>query len=658
MHALPTLVVLSSLISPSALGAQDAGQDRSAEREAAFAKKMSGCKMVGTFTVDGRPQVGEARNEEYTIARVEKLEGDKWTFYSKIEYAKRKWTMPVTVSVKWAGDTPVIQVTKLWTPSGTYTARVLIYETHYAGFWSGGKFGGHMYGRIKRASQDEARTVQRDADNAKPAKNASGAAGAKATTDSKGKPAGKATNKAGKEPAADAKQGESSGASEAKPAPAMHVFAPELSQPTAHSNWPQFRGAHARGFADAAKYPAGFEIEKGKNLLWRVPVPGMAHSSPVLWGDRVYLTSAVPESGKAKLTVGLYGSIVPVKNEGAQSMRVLCFDRRTGEQLWTQTAWTGVPAIPRHPKGSHAASTPATDGKHVVALFASEGLYCYSVEGKLLWKKSLGVLDAGFFSMPKAQWGYAASPVIFEGKVIVQCDVQAQSFVIALDVETGEEIWKTLREEVPTWGTPTVDIREGRRQILVNGWKHIGGYDLDTGKELWKCVGGGDIPVPTPIVHGDIAFITNAHGRNSPILAIRTDASGEFGMDPEKSEQLLWSWTRRGNYMQTPLAYGNELYCCNDAGVIRCIDARTGEERYRKRIGGGRMGFTASPILADGKIYYTSEDGEVHTIKPGIKFERLALSDLEETCMATPAASRGTLFFRTRSHLVAIHETF
>ena len=523
---------------------------------------------------------------------------------------KRKWTMPLTVSVRWAGDTPVIQVTKLWTPSGTYTARVLVYETHYAGFWSGGRFGGHMYGRIERATDGEVKKVQTDADQA---------------------PAGPSTG-------------------EKKNADAPGTAPKKLSA----SDWPQFRGAFARGVASPGAYATDFDIESGRNVLWRKPVPGLAHSSPIVVGDRVFLTTSVPEKGEAELKVGLYGNIVPVQNEPPQEMRVVCFDKRTGEQLWTKTAWKGVPAIKRHPKGSHAASTPASDGKHVVALFASEGLYCYGVDGKQLWKKSLGVLDAGYFSMPKAQWGYAASPVIHEGKVLVQCDVQGQSFLTALDVQTGETIWRTDRKEVPTWGSPTVDIANGRRQVICNGWKHIGGYDLDTGKELWKCVGGGDIPVPTPIVHDGIAYITNAHGRVAPVLAIRTSASGDFGMDASESEHMLWNWTRRGNYMQTPIAHGNELYLCHDVGVIRCLDAKSGKEIYRQRIGGGRMGFTSSPILAGGALYYSGEDGEIHAVKVGRKFVRLGLSELGEPCMASPAASNGTLFFRSQRHLVAI----
>ena len=206
------------------------------------------------------------------------------------------------------------------------------------------------------------------------------------------------------------------------------------------------------------------------------------------------------------------------------------------------------------------------------------------------------------------------------------------------------------RPEVPTWSSPTVDAPSG--QIIVNGYKHIGGYDLDTGEEIWKAGGGGDIPVPTPIVAHDLIFITNAHGRMAPILAISTAASGDFSMDADDSEHMVWSKKIRGNYMQTPLVYGNQLYCCNGGGVLRSYDALTGKKLYQKRL--ARNAFTTSGVAADGKLYFTSEDGEVHVVKAGPSFEVLAVNELGEICLATPAVSAGTLFFRTRSHLVAV----
>jgi outer membrane protein assembly factor BamB len=194
-----------------------------------------------------------------------------------------------------------------------------------------------------------------------------------------------------------------------------------------------------------------------------------------------------------------------------------------------------------------------------------------------------------------------------------------------------------------------------RSQLLVNGWKHMGGYDLLTGKELWKMRGGGDIPVPTPIVAHDLVFMTSAHGKVAPIIAVHATASGDVDFE-EEDPPIVWRHMRRGNYMQTPLCYGDELYLCNDLGMLTCYQAQTGKEIYRQRLGGGGMGFTASPVAAAGKLYFTNETGEVHVIKAGLEFEELAVNQMNETCMATPAISRGTLFVRTRGHLVAIGE--
>ena len=422
---------------------------------------------------------------------------------------------------------------------------------------------------------------------------------------------------------------------------------------TVETNWPSFRGPNASGVAEGYSTPVSWNIETGENVAWRTPIPGLSHASPIIWGDRIFLTTAVKE-GEAELKVGLYGNIESVEDDSPHELQLLCLDKRSGEILWTETVWQGVPAIKRHPKSSHAVSTPATDGEHVVAFFGSEGLYCYTVDGELLWKKDFGVLDSGFYRVPSAQWGFGSSPVIHDGRVFVQCDVQENSFVAALDIQTGEELWRTPRDEVPTWGSPTVDVQGGRNQVIVNGYKHIGGYDLDTGRPLWSLEGGGDIPVPTPIVAHDMIFITNAHGRMAPILAISANVSGELSMDADAHEAMVWSEERGGNYLQTPLVYGEMLYCCRNNGVVTCFEARTGEMLYRKRLGGGSTGFSASGVAADGKLYFTSEVGEVYVVDPEDSCKTLSINDLGEICMATPAISAGALYFRTRSHLLAV----
>ncbi|WP_309714978.1 PQQ-binding-like beta-propeller repeat protein [Armatimonas sp.] len=420
-------------------------------------------------------------------------------------------------------------------------------------------------------------------------------------------------------------------------------------------HWPQFRGPGASGIAEAAKTPITWDIEAKKNLKFKIPLPGLGHSSPIIWGEKVFVTTAL--SGKNNdLRVGLYGDIAPVADTSEHEWRIYCLNKRTGKILWQQTACKGVPKIARHTKSTQASATMATDGKRVLAFFGSEGLYCYDLNGKLLWKRDFGVLDSGYFQVPTAQWGWASSPIFAEGKIIVQCDVQKGSFVAALDPATGKDLWRTPRTDVPTWSTPTLCKVGGTPQIVVNGWKHIGGYDLKTGKELWKLVGGGDIPVPTPIIGQGLIFITNAHGRQNPIYAIQPTARGEIKLPPEGlgNPSFAWGTLRDGAYMQTPLVLGNYLYVCNDAGVLRCFEADSGKKLYEERLGTGRTGFTASAVASGEKLYYTSEEGEVIVVQAGAKFKILAQNPLGEVCMATPAISEGVLYFHTQGHLVAV----
>jgi outer membrane protein assembly factor BamB len=270
---------------------------------------------------------------------------------------------------------------------------------------------------------------------------------------------------------------------------------------TAH--WPSFRGRQASGIAEGFKTP-----ENWTQFKWKTSIPGMGHSCPVIWGDRIFITTAVSEKGDERLKIGLYGDIKPVEDNTPHSWQLFCLDKKTGRVLWQHTAHEGIPKIKRHPKSSHANSTPATDGKYVLAFFGAEGLFCYDLKGKLRWQKDFGLLDSGFYSAPNAQWGFGSSPVIHRNFVLVQCDVQTNSFIAALDIRNGREAWRTPRNDVPTWSTPTVDARASCEQVILNGYRHSGGYELRTGMELWTLSGGGDIPVPTPIVAHDLIFLT------------------------------------------------------------------------------------------------------------------------------------------------------
>jgi outer membrane protein assembly factor BamB len=295
----------------------------------------------------------------------------------------------------------------------------------------------------------------------------------------------------------------------------------------------------------------------------------------------------------------------------------------------------------------------------VVSFFGSEGLYCHDFNGTLLWKKDFGILDAAFFRVPRAQWGFASSPIIHDGVVLLQCDVLKNSFLAALDLETGKILWKKPRNDLPAWSSPAVYSDGSKTQVLVNGYRNIGGYDFRTGAELWRFHGGGDIPVPTPVTGHGLAFITNAHGKSAPIYAIKLDSRGDVSLEDGKasSEQVPWSVNRGGAYMQTPILYGDYFYNCRDNGVLACFEAKTGRLVFQARLGSGFGGFTGSPVASGGKIYYVSEVGDVVVIKAGVpELKILAKNPLGEICLSTPAISNGELFFRTRTQLISISD--
>ena len=422
----------------------------------------------------------------------------------------------------------------------------------------------------------------------------------------------------------------------------------------ADSNWPQFRGPAASGIGTGTP-PQKWNGESGENILWKTPIPGLGHSSPIIWGDRIFVTTAVPENGEASLKVGLYGDIKPVEGEGKQSFDVLSLDRKTGKQLWKRTAISGQPKMKRHTKSTHANPTPATDGKTLVVSFGSEGLYAYDFSGKLLWQKDLGLLDSGYYQVPTAQWGFASSPIIHDGMVLVLADVQKDSFLAAFDVKTGKQIWRTSRNDVPTWGSPAIApyTAEGakQQQVVVNGWKQSAGYDTKTGKQLWTLKGGGDIPVPTPVVANGVIVLTSAHGSERPIYAIKTDAQGTI--TPE-SPSVSWKQEKSGNYMQTPVLHNGIGYFCMDNGVLSVFQLATGERLFQQRLGKGNSGFSGSAVAAAESLYVTNEEGHTYVLSLGREYKQVAENDLGETVMSSPAIADGVLYIRGRNNLYAI----
>jgi len=418
------------------------------------------------------------------------------------------------------------------------------------------------------------------------------------------------------------------------------------------TSWPAFRGVNGAGIGSGTP-PATWNVAAGTNIAWKVQVPGLGHSSPIVTGDIVIVTTAVALDGRsAPVTVGnsSVAGIDSAGDTGEHEWRIYAFDRRTGRERWHHVAHRGRPRVKRHVKSSHASATPATDGKVIVALMGTEGMFCYSIDGKLLWRKDLGVMDVGLVDDPTYQWGPASSPVIADGRVLVQNDRHTDSWLASFDLATGNEQWRATRDEMPSWATPVVASREGRSMVITSSPRWIAAYDLTTGALLWQLADGTQVKVPSPVIAGNLAIITGGYAPGTrPTFAVPLGASGALTPD-----RLAWQIDRGSPYTATPLVYDGILYMVTDAGVLSAYDAASGARLYQERVGPGPGGFSASPVAAAGRIYFASEDGELHVVRAGRTFERLATNDFDEMLLATPAISGDLLVVRTRSQLVAI----
>lgn len=418
--------------------------------------------------------------------------------------------------------------------------------------------------------------------------------------------------------------------------------------------WPQFRGISASGFG-SGKPPIEWDVESGKNILWKRKLDGLGHSCPISIGGRVFLTTAVSQNNDEKVPTGFVGgSGESAVDTGIWRWQVAAFDLNTGIEIWRRTVARGVPAIKRHLKATHANSTPATDGKHVVACFGSEGLYCLDIDGQLLWTKKFGKLHSGPYDAPKLEWGFASSPIIHDNKVILQCDCLNTGFVAILNIADGSESLRIKRDDVATWSTPSIVKTETETQLVCNGYREMAGYDLNSGDRLWTLHGGGDVPVPAPLIANGHIFLSSGHGRSSA-YAISPAARGDITPDRADrgadSDGLLWWEPRGGSYIPTPIIVGDILYTCSDRGVLTTRDVNTGKLFYQQRIGGQH---SASAVATAKHLYFTSEAGTVFVVNTGPEFKTIANNSMLEPVFATPAIVGDRLLIRTTHHLFCI----
>jgi len=416
------------------------------------------------------------------------------------------------------------------------------------------------------------------------------------------------------------------------------------------TNWPQWRGPDGQGISVEKGLPD--EWSDKKNVKWKTPIEGRGHSSPIVWGKKIFLTTALdgdvvpgrPAGVTHKLSDGT--EFVHPDAVGANlkhTFKVLCIDRDSGRILWERVAYEGPVYDSRHRKASFASSTPATDGKFVFAFFGAEGLYAYDYSGKLIWKQT-------FEKLGTASVGYGVSPVLYQNLVIMQCDDSGMnSYMVAFDKKTGKEAWRTPRKVDLTWTTPVLVRTAKGTELVAAAAEAIIAYDPLTGKELWRHKGLESNAVPTPVVSNDLVVVTSG-APNKIALALRAGGSG----DVTGTSQLVWSYNKGTAYVPSPILYGEYVYLTTDRGILTCLDAKTGKIEYE----GARVPvpstFSASPVAYEGKILLTSEDGETYVVKAGPRHEVMRTNSLGEPVYASPAIADGRIFLRGEKHLYAI----
>ena len=413
-------------------------------------------------------------------------------------------------------------------------------------------------------------------------------------------------------------------------------------------NWPQWRGPRGQGVSEEKKLPT--EWTPTKNIKWKTAIPGRGHSSPIVWGNRLFLTTAiegplVPGAGAVKHTIN--NQVVKFPDTGGaerrHTLKVICIDVDTGKIIWERTAYEGAMYDDRQKTNSYASSTPVTDGRYVYAYFGSEGLYCYDFEGNQVWK----VISNG---VAKMGYGEGTSPIIFENLLILQVDTEMgeRSYIAAFDRTTGKEVWKTVRKNRASWSTPVLVRGSKRVELIASGAESVTSYDPATGKELWQTEGLVSHAIPTSLAGEDFVFVyAGSHDKRGYAVRLGDVAGGD-------ANRVLWRHDKGMAYVASGILYDGAIYLITDSGTMTALDAKTGALKYE----GGRLPapsiFFASPVAFEGKILITSQDGDTYVIVAGPKHEILASNSVGEAVYASPAISGGRIFIRGDHNLFCI----
>ena len=429
-------------------------------------------------------------------------------------------------------------------------------------------------------------------------------------------------------------------------------LAPEL------STWFYWRGPSTDGMAVG---DAPLHWGDNQNIKWKTDIPGRGMSSPVIWGDQIFLTTAVKtdaaasrapaeppaaagESAGAKRGFGL-------STPGPQPEHkfvVMSLDRKTGKILWERTAATATPHEGHHPQyGSFASNSPVTDGRNVYAFFGSRGMFCYDLKGNLVWQKDFGVQ-----MKMRMAFGEGMGPVISGDRLVLVFDYEGDSFMAVLDKSTGKEIWRVSREERSNWSAPLVVEYKGQKQIVVAASNKVRSYDFNTGKVIWECGGLGANTIPHPVRQDDLILVMSGY-QNPKLMAIRLGREGDL----TGTDAIVWSQTRGNSYTPSPVLHDNKLYVLTDNGMISCYNAKTGEPYYHQQRLPKSYSFKSSPVGANGKLYMASENDDIIVLRMGEKYEVLATNTLtDQMFVATPAIMDGEIFLRGQNRLFCIHE--